>query len=73
MLFFALCFMMLATATAAARIPVKGVLEGICHMYCERYFISQEAMVCILYQSIRKKSIKNIPSFVCIYDICYKI
>lgn len=31
MLFFALCLMILATA--AARIPVKGVLEGICHMY----------------------------------------
>lgn len=68
MLFFALCLMMLATA--AVTIPVKGFLEGICHIYCERCFISQEPMVC---QSIRKKSIKNIPSFVCIYDICYKI
>lgn len=52
MLFFALCLMMLATA--AVRIPVKGLLEGICHMYCERCFISQEAMVCCI-SMIRKK------------------
>ena len=55
MLFFALCFMMLATATAAARIPVKGFLEGICHMYCERCFISQEAMDCCISPWLRKK------------------
>lgn len=46
MLLFALGLMMLATA--AARIPVKDVFQGICHMYEERCCISQEAMVCCI-------------------------
>lgn len=64
MLFFALCLMMLATA--AVRIPVKGFLEGICHMYCERCFISQEAMVCCISPWLRKKKYKE-NSVICLY------
>ena len=54
---FVLWLMMLATA--AARVPVKGFLEGICH---------------ILYQSMasQKQSIKKITLFVCSYDIRYQ-
>lgn len=64
MLFFALCLMILATA--AARIPVKGFREGICHMYCERCFISQEAMVCCKSPWLRKKIYKE-NSVICLY------
>ena len=53
-------FWLMMLATAAVRVPVKGFLEGICH---------------ILYQSMasQKQSVKKITLFVCSYDIHYKI
>ena len=42
MLLFALGLMTLATA--AARIPLKEILQGICHMYEERCCISQRRL-----------------------------